>query len=77
MIKIIHLFYSFYKKIISPLLGNNCRFHPTCSEYMMGAIEEFGFVRGSWLAMKRLARCNSLCSGGLDPVPHKCVNNLE
>lgn len=58
-----------YKRFISPLLGQHCRFHPSCSMYAMEAIRLHGHWRGGWLAIKRLARCQPLCEGGLDPVP--------
>ncbi|WP_146909872.1 membrane protein insertion efficiency factor YidD [Arenimonas daejeonensis] len=58
-----------YKVLISPLLGQRCRFHPSCSEYTMEAIERFGVVRGSWLGAKRIGRCHPFHPGGLDPVP--------
>ena len=60
-----------YKKFISPLLGNNCRFYPTCSEYMMQAIEIHGVIKGILLGAWRILRCNPLCKGGIDPVPPK------
>ncbi|MHB8961605.1 MAG: membrane protein insertion efficiency factor YidD [Saccharofermentanales bacterium] len=58
----------FYKAAISPYLGNNCRFTPTCSEYAMQAVDRYGAARGSWMALKRLLRCNPFCRGGYDPV---------
>lgn len=58
-----------YRKAISPYLGNNCRFHPTCSVYAMQAIEKHGAVKGSWLAIKRIGKCHPLHPGGIDEVP--------
>lgn len=60
-----------YQTYISPLLGNNCRFNPTCSSYAKEAIIRFGFVKGSWLASKRILKCHPLNAGGDDPVPTK------
>lgn len=58
-----------YRKAISPYLGNNCRFHPTCSVYAMQAIEKYGAGKGVWLAMKRIGKCHPLHPGGIDEVP--------
>lgn len=66
---ILLLLLRFYRKAISPYLGNNCRFHPTCSVYAMQAIEKYGAMKGSWLAMKRIGKCHPLHPGGIDEVP--------
>jgi putative membrane protein insertion efficiency factor len=58
-----------YRFFISPLLGSNCRFSPTCSTYAMQALEKHGALRGSWLALKRILRCHPWHPGGADPVP--------
>jgi putative membrane protein insertion efficiency factor len=59
----------FYKRFISPMLPPMCRFEPTCSMYMMQAIEKYGVPRGVWLGMRRLSRCHVFNPGGWDPVP--------
>jgi len=59
----------FYKRRISPLLGNMCRFYPSCSEYMYTAVERYGAIKGVWLGIKRLLRCQPFSRGGYDPVP--------
>jgi hypothetical protein len=58
-----------YQLIISPMLGPRCRFHPSCSNYALEAIEQHGAARGAWLALRRLSRCHPLHPGGYDPVP--------
>ena len=58
-----------YRHTISPFLGNNCRFQPTCSEYAMEALRRYGAFRGTWLAAKRIARCHPWGGSGYDPVP--------
>jgi len=57
-----------YKRWISPLLPSACRFHPTCSVYMMEAIERHGVTKGVWHGFKRLCRCHPFHEGGFDPV---------
>jgi putative membrane protein insertion efficiency factor len=66
---ILLLLLRFYRKAISPYLGNNCRFHPTCSVYAMQAIEKYGAMKGLWLAIKRIGKCHPLHPGGIDEVP--------
>ena len=58
-----------YQRFISPLLGPNCRFHPTCSQYAIDAIHTHGVCRGVVFALLRILRCNPFCAGGYDPVP--------
>lgn len=58
-----------YRYAISPALGPACRYEPTCSVYAQEAIERFGALKGSALALRRLLRCHPFASGGLDPVP--------
>jgi putative membrane protein insertion efficiency factor len=60
---------AFYKRLLSPLLGSRCRFHPSCSDYARISVARFGAGRGGILALWRIARCQPLCAGGLDPVP--------
>ncbi|WP_367390951.1 membrane protein insertion efficiency factor YidD [Lewinella sp. LCG006] len=61
----------FYQYAISPLLGPRCRFQPTCSHYAVEAIEEWGVLKGSWLALKRIGKCHPWGPWGYDPVPKK------
>ncbi len=59
----------FYQIAISPLLGPSCRYTPTCSQYTLEAIKEWGALKGMWLGMKRISRCHPWGSHGYDPVP--------
>ena len=58
-----------YQRWLSPLLGPNCRFTPTCSSYAIEAINNFGVIKGCWLSGKRILKCHPLNAGGYDPVP--------
>lgn len=58
-----------YKLAVSPFLGANCRFHPSCSDYAAEAVQRHGPVRGLWLAARRVSRCHPWHPGGYDPVP--------
>ena len=64
-----------YRYTLSPLLGNCCRFEPSCSRYAEQALREHGLLRGAWLAVKRVARCHPWHAGGFDPVP--CAHCAE
>lgn len=61
----------FYQYAISPMLGTNCRHTPTCSQYTLEAIQEWGVVKGTWLGIKRISRCHPWGTHGYDPVPKK------
>jgi uncharacterized protein len=58
-----------YRLLLSPVLGSACRFEPTCSAYSLQALQQCGAVRGSYLTLRRLVRCQPWCDGGHDPVP--------
>jgi uncharacterized protein len=69
--KIVILPIRFYQWTISPLLGSSCRYNPTCSHYMIHAIEEWGIFKGLWLGLKRIGRCHPWGGHGYDPVPKR------
>jgi hypothetical protein len=69
MKRLLLAFVKAYRYAISPMLGSNCRYHPSCSDYAVEAIERHGAGKGLWLAMKRIGRCHPWSAGGFDPVP--------
>lgn len=60
-----------YRLLLSPWLGNSCRFEPTCSVYAIGALERHGALAGGYLMLRRIGRCGPWCEGGCDPVPEQ------
>jgi putative membrane protein insertion efficiency factor len=68
---ILMLIIKFYQKFISPFLGKNCRFYPTCSCYGLEAINKHGAIKGLYLTIKRILKCNPFNDGGVDFVPDK------
>jgi len=70
-------FVQLYRWFVSPLLGQNCRFHPSCSTYAMEALERHGALHGSWLATRRICRCHPWNPGGYDPVPEPTTDPIK
>ena len=66
-----------YRLAVSPWLGNNCRYEPSCSEYAMDALRLHGAFRGGWLAVRRIGRCHPWGGSGYDPVPEKQKDRVE
>lgn len=69
MRRVVRLILRLYQLVISPFIGNHCRFYPSCSQYAIEAVECHGVWRGGWLAVQRLLRCHPWHPGGFDPVP--------
>ncbi|MCH2189528.1 MAG: membrane protein insertion efficiency factor YidD [Gammaproteobacteria bacterium] len=76
-LRCLEAFFKFYKVVISPILGTNCRYTPTCSEYTKEAIEQHGWLKGMALGVKRLSRCHPWGGSGYDPVPVKKVTEED
>ena len=66
-----------YRLLLSPCIGSACRFEPTCSVYSLQALEQHGAAAGSYLTVRRLARCHPWCEGGLDPVPQELPRGMR
>lgn len=66
-----------YRLLLSPSLGSACRFEPSCSAYSLEALDRHGAATGSYLTLRRLARCHPWCDGGLDPVPQKTAPKAD
>lgn len=66
-----------YRLLLSPWIGSACRFEPTCSVYSLQALEQHGAAAGSYLTVRRLARCHPWCEGGLDPVPQELPRGMR
>ena len=64
-----------YQLIVSPMLGSNCRFMPTCSEYAMESLKTYGLIKGTFLTIKRISKCHPWGSHGYDPIPTKMEKN--
>ena len=64
-----------YQVILSPILGNNCRFFPTCSEYAIESLKAYGLIKGVFLTVKRIGKCHPWGSHGYDPLPSKSIKN--
>jgi len=64
-----------YQLIVSPILGSNCRFMPTCSEYAMESFKTYGLIKGSFLTIKRIGKCHPFGGHGYDPIPTKMEKN--
>ena len=64
-----------YQLIISPVLGSNCRFMPTCSEYALESLKAYGLIKGTYLTIKRIGKCHPWGSHGYDPIPTKMEKN--
>lgn len=69
MKRILVLMIRFYQQAVSPFRPRCCNYIPTCSQYALEAVEKYGALKGGWLALKRILRCNPFCRGGYDPVP--------
>lgn len=72
-----HFLLRLYKRTLSPFLGNNCRYTPTCSMYAYDAISRYGLLTGSAMGLWRVLRCNPFSKGGFDPVPENYRGKIK
>jgi putative membrane protein insertion efficiency factor len=75
MQRIVILLIRTYQYLVSPVLGNHCRFYPSCSCYAVDALQQHGIAKGLYLSVRRISRCHPWHEGGYDPVPDKTNNN--
>ena len=66
-----------YQLIVSPMLGSNCRFMPTCSEYALESLKTYGLIKGTYLTIKRIGKCHTWGSNGYDPIPTKMEKKIK
>ena len=76
-VKFLLSFIKIYKLFLSPLLGNNCRYHPTCSSYAIEALETHGLIKGLYLSIKRVSKCHPLGGSGIDQVPEAHKKKIQ
>lgn len=77
MATLLRLLVKLYRNTLGIALPNSCRYEPTCSQYALDALTEYGAVRGSWLTLKRIMRCHPFAHGGHDPVPKKGLRTKD
>ena len=75
VVRALLMFLRIYQAMLSPIMPLSCKYYPTCSHYAYEAVERFGARRGSWMALRRLLRCNPFMHGGFDPVPDLEANS--
>ena len=69
MTRVLQIAIRFYQATLSQVFGGSCRYYPSCSQYTYEAVTRYGWLRGSWMGMKRIGRCHPFARGGYDPVP--------
>ena len=77
MAALLRLLVRVYRNSVGLVLPNSCRYQPTCSQYALDALSEYGAAKGVWLTLKRIARCHPFAAGGYDPVPTKGLRTKD